>query len=731
VYRLVLVVRIALCVLAVSARPVHAQPQGVASLVLDLQTKMTLAAERPDVIDRPLLPGSVMKIAAVAAALESGLITPRTSIVCTRTIVVDGHQLTCTHPDLHRPLNAEEALAHSCNVFVGTVAARLSRAAFDRSLSSLGLPPSDPAASVRASALGLEGTRLTPRALIAAVARVAGTPTAPAWRSSTLDTLRAGLRGAARAGTASALGAAGIDALAKTGTVGVGRVSQGLVVGVTPSTSPTTGFALLVSGGAGTDAASLAVTRLRTAAQARAPATAGPAAAAPPMARTLRIGVTQRTGGYAVAAMPLDDYVAGVTAGEAESASAPAALEALAIAARTYALANTGRHAADGFDLCDLTHCQVLRRATRASTAAATATAGTVLSAGGRVAEVYYTASCGGHTEKPSAVWRGARDEPHLPSRPDTSCGGEPAWSSEIAARDLLRALRAGGFSGETIRGVSVIGRTGSGRAAWLRIDGVTPAEISGENLRSLVGRVLGWQHVRSTLFEVTRTPSGYRFAGRGAGHGVGLCVVGAAQRARNGADAAAILRAYYPGLTLRTLVAGDSTPVVRVVLPLEQEAARRDVTNLVERSLADVAARLGTTAASPVQLRFHPTVESYQRATGQPWFTAAATRGDRIDLLPLPVLRQRGLLESAVRHELAHVLTARALSGSPRWLSEGVAVWAERGAAAAAPGAACPADPEFETAASPEALRRVYDRAAACYARELQRGRSWNALGR
>ncbi|MEQ1728289.1 MAG: penicillin-binding transpeptidase domain-containing protein, partial [Vicinamibacterales bacterium] len=190
--------------LLVAAPRVHAQSQGVASIVVELRTNATVAAERGDVIDRPVLPGSVMKIAAMAAALESGLITPRTSIVCTRTIMVDGHQLTCTHPDLHRPLMAEEALAHSCNVYVATVARRLSRAAFDRSLSSLGLPPSDAAASVRASALGLEGTRMTPRALMTAVARVAGVPAVPPWRASTVETIRAGLRGAARVGTAAA-----------------------------------------------------------------------------------------------------------------------------------------------------------------------------------------------------------------------------------------------------------------------------------------------------------------------------------------------------------------------------------------------------------------------------------------------------------------------------------------------------------------------------------------------
>ena len=58
---------------------------------------------------------------------------------------------------------------------------------------------------------------------------------------------------------------------------------------------------------------------------------------------TLRVGVA-RGNGYSVTIVPLDPYVARVLAGEASPDSQPAALEALAIAVRTYALANLRRH---------------------------------------------------------------------------------------------------------------------------------------------------------------------------------------------------------------------------------------------------------------------------------------------------------------------------------------------------------------------------------------------------
>ena len=90
----------------------------------------------------------------------------------------------------------------------------------------------------------------------------------------------------------------------------------------------------------------------------------------------------------------------------------------------------------EGFDLCDSTHCQVLRDSYAATRAASDVTAGQVLAWQGAPASVFYTASCGGRTERPSAVWRGAVDPPYLPSRRDRGCGGEPRWESEISEAD-------------------------------------------------------------------------------------------------------------------------------------------------------------------------------------------------------------------------------------------------------------------------------------------------------
>jgi stage II sporulation protein D len=702
------------------AAEAQGRPPGIAYLSLNLATRTPIETIRPDQLDAPIAPGSVMKIATLAAALESGVITPQTGILCTREVTIAGHRLICTHPDLHRPLLPAEALAYSCNVFFATVSGRLSRSAFDDASVRLGLPPSSPAFPLAAAALGLDGVQATPRRLLEMIARVATDPTGLPWRPATLSTVREGLRGAAHFGTASALATHGVDAMAKTGTVITATGPRGLVVGVTPPTKPTTGFVLLASGGAGMDAAALAADRLAE-------------------QSTLRVGVTRADGGYAVRPMPLEEYVAGVLAGEAAAHSRAAALEALAVTIRTYAVTNRGRHAADGFDLCDLTHCQVLRKPTAATTRAAAATAGRILLYKGAPASVYYSASCGGHTERPSEVWPGAADPPFLPSRIDEVGEDEPAWIADLTAVDIARALRSAGFRGDVLRDLTIAARNDSHRVARLRLGGFTPSEISGPDFRTIVGRTLGWQFIKSTAFDLTRTGGGFHFVGHGSGHGVGLCVLESARLAARGQPADAILARYFPGTTIsrNSFTTRDSFESVTISLPEGDQDERAVLQDLTIRARDALAKQLGVPAPARLSLRFYPTVESYQRATGKPWFTAGASTGTDLHFIPLAVLRQRGILERTIRHELVHVLTAQTLADRPVWVREGAALYfageqrtatSPKGDGARVP---CPADRELLNPPSSEALGLAYDRAAACFADQLRAGKAWRDIAR
>jgi SpoIID/LytB domain protein len=480
----------------------------------------------------------------------------------------------------------------------------------------------------------------------------------------------------------------------------------------------------------------------------------------------LRIGTTQGNGTYAVVTVPLEAYVARVLTAEALPDSRPAALEALAITIRTYALANLGRHGSDGFDLCDETHCQVVRTATPATERAAAATSGRILIDGGAPASVFYSASCGGRTEVPSAVWPGEPDRPFLPTQPDDACRGAPVWATELASNDLFRSFRAAGFRGDRLRDMKILGRNSSGRVARLRLEGLEPDEISGQDLRVVVGRTLGWQHIKSTAFDLTRTPAGYRLRGHGSGHGVGLCVIGSARRAEAGEKADDILHRYFPGLPIaappdaflasaaRKLDARSAvdsrirpespaaTPRVvstmSIALPPADEIQRGSIIDLTAQAREELARTLGV-AAPGLNLRFHPTADSYERATALPWFTSGAMVGDAIHLLPVATLRERGVLERTIRRELVRVMTDAALATRPLWVREGAALYfADEQPAANAHGqkataisqrVACPEDSDLLRPVSAGALTDAYARARACFERQLAQGRSWREV--
>ena len=280
-----------------------------------------------------------------------------------------------------------------------------------------------------------------------------------------------------------------------------------------------------------------------------------------------------------------------------------------------------------------------------------------------------------------------------------------------------------------------VAGRNVSGRVTKLRVEGLVPAEVSGQDLRTIVGRTLGWQHIKSTAFELRRSGSGFRFSGHGSGHGVGLCVIGSAGLAKRGVSAERILERYFPGLKVSDGEAAarpePEAPAVVVMVP-EGDAGEREVLRrLAVRSRDALARDLDLVAPSRITLRFHPTVESYQRTTGQSWLTAAATHDRDIHFVPLSVLRQRGALEATIRHELVHVLTEPAFAGRPLWVREGAAEYfsGERSDRDRVADTACPTDRDLRRPASREALAVAYRRAAGCFAAQIDSGRTWSEV--
>jgi len=506
----------------------------------------------------------------------------------------------------------------------------------------------------------------------------------------------------------------------------------------------------------------------------------------PSSADTIRIGVL-KNGSYEIVVLPVETYVARVLAGEALPGSEPAALETLAIAIRTYALENRGRHRGDGFDLCDQTHCQVMRASNPATEKAALTTANQVLLYKGQLATVYYSASCGGRTEKPSNVWPGSEDPPYLPSRPDDGCEGFPEWSTELSIADLQRALRAAGFTG-VLRNVKIAERNESGRASRIALEGMTPAEISGQDLRAAVGRTLGWQYLQSAAFQLKRSGNAFRFSGHGNGHGVGLCVIGSAKLAENGETARQILERYFPGTTIGTtgprltavpperdrpsiapipppapVATAPPPPVVTpaprpaatpnvdtvvtavpapdpstisvptdvvISLPEGDEGERTVIMSLVRRERDGLARTLGVVPPARLTMRFLPTTDAFERSAGRPWFTLGATAATgEMQFAPLPMLRDRGVLERTIRRQLVHLMADATLNGRPAWVREGAAVHFSEGADGPSKREVCPDDVELTRPLSMGAFGDASRRARACFERQLSTRKDWRAV--
>ncbi len=192
----------------------------------------------------------------------------------------------------------------------------------------------------------------------------------------------------------------------------------------------------------------------------------------------------------------IEAYVRGVVGAEMPASWPLAALEAQAVASRTYALTD---HAGGArFDVYADTRSQVYRgvKAQTAQTdAAVAATAGQIVTYAGRPAITYFFASSGGATEDVQYGFPGATPEPWLVGVPDPfEQAPADRWSVTIALATAGARLR-GSYRG-TFEGVQVLRRGYSPRIVTAAVLGSGGSgEISGAELAGRLGLPSTWAY--------------------------------------------------------------------------------------------------------------------------------------------------------------------------------------------------------------------------------------------
>ena len=251
------------------------------------------------------------------------------------------------------------------------------------------------------------------------------------------------------------------------------------------------------------------------------------------------------------------------------------------------------REAHTRFDVCTDDHCQryqgISRAASPAVEQAVRETRGVVLAYDGKVCDARFSKCCGGATEEYSSAWEDA-DVPYLRSVSDTDAEGycfcatddagllasilngydldSPGFHrwEESLTQDDAATLIAGktGIDVGAVVSLRPLSRGKSGRVTRLLVKGTKDSLIIGKELE--IRRVLSPSHLKSSAFEVIalgkdsrpakdgQVPERFIFSGRGWGHGVGMCQIGAAAMAARGAGHKSILNHYFTDAELITL---------------------------------------------------------------------------------------------------------------------------------------------------------------------------------
>lgn len=303
---------------------------------------------------------------------------------------------------------------------------------------------------------------------------------------------------------------------------------------------------------------------------------------------------------WAINKLPVEDYLTSVISSEMSQHAGLELLKAHAIISRSWLLSQITqkRNAAAStchetpeklirwydhddhtlFDVCADDHCQRYQGITRATNPnvrqAIEATYGLLLMQDGEICDARFSKCCGGTMELFSSCWED-KDYTYLQPKRDwignaadedmAFCNTRDSrilkqilnhydqetvhfyrWTVEYNAQELAELIhrKSGTDYGEIIDLIPVK-RSPSGRIIELQIVGTKCTRIIGKELE--IRRTLSESHLYSSAFTVEKQDGRFILHGKGWGHGVGLCQIGAAVMGDKGYSYAQILEHYYP----------------------------------------------------------------------------------------------------------------------------------------------------------------------------------------
>ncbi len=310
----------------------------------------------------------------------------------------------------------------------------------------------------------------------------------------------------------------------------------------------------------------------------------------------------------AINILPVEDYLTSVISSEMKSSCSLEFLKAAAVISRSWLYAQMQRRQeragqpapfftfvkGEGesirwydredhtiFDVCADDHCQRYQGITRASNPqvaeAVNATRGQVLMYDGKVCDTRFGKCCGGQTNEYQYCWENI-EVPYLRSVKDPYCNTSDKkilrqvlndydlethdfyeWTEELSQEEIHERITSHlKMDLGPILGLEIVEKGPGGHISKLRIVGKDKAFIIGKELE--IRRLLSTSHLKSSAFTIETKnvrggiPGRFVLHGRGWGHGVGLCQIGAAVMGERGFSYKQILKHYYTDVQIKRL---------------------------------------------------------------------------------------------------------------------------------------------------------------------------------